>query len=158
MTGQELNRAMLRTMHRARRINAAIVFEPLTRSEFFALEIMQGHSNDATDSYEGIYVSAIAEKLEVTPPSVSRMLRGMEEKGLIERVTDRNDRRNTRVTATVRGKEACENTRHRFEQYLDHVAHSMGEGDLVTMITMWNKILDIMQNELEKEQGEVINV
>ncbi len=48
----------------------------------------------------------LAEALEIPPPTLSHILRGMEERGWLERSIDPHDRRRTRLKRTAAGDEA----------------------------------------------------
>ena len=48
----------------------------------------------------------LAETLEIPPPTLSHILRGMEERGWLERSIDPHDRRRTRLKRTAAGEEA----------------------------------------------------
>ncbi len=61
-----------------------------------------------------IYVSDLAAAVKQPLPAVSRALRQLEQDGLIERITDSNDRRKTLVRITPKGYELC----HQCEQAL----------------------------------------
>ena len=58
-----------------------------------------------------IYVSDLAAAVKQPLPAVSRTLRQLEQEGLIERITDPNDRRKTLVRATEKGLDVS----HQFE-------------------------------------------
>lgn len=47
--------------------------------------------------------SELAAKTKTLPPAVSRTLRGLEEKGYVERSVDKKDRRNTYISLTEKG-------------------------------------------------------
>lgn len=59
--------------------------------------------NDKSDS-PGLMVSEIGHYLQVTSPTVTQLLKGMEKKGLIERNLDQVDRRVVRIKLTDQGK------------------------------------------------------
>ena len=106
----ELQEAFIRTIHRFRQDRSwHWAGGGLTRAEFYALsqirEHMQSHPGD-----RGVYVSALAGRMRVSPPAVSRMLRGLEQRGLVDRAVDRADRRNTYVMLTPAGEAARADT------------------------------------------------
>ena len=103
MTEKELSMEFLATAHRFKKIHMDGIFPEISKGEFWALKIIQ-KATLQNESGCGVYVSTIAERLKVTPSAISRMLKGLEEKDLIERKVDKNDRRNTYVTLTEKGK------------------------------------------------------
>ena len=56
---------------------------------------------------------------QVSPPSVTRLVRDMERLGLIARVVDDLDRRCTRVTITVRGRRELAAIHRRKDEFLE---------------------------------------
>lgn len=53
---------------------------------------------------DGLTLSELAARLEVQPPTITRMVQRMEASGLIERTPCREDQRVTHVYATARGR------------------------------------------------------
>ena len=98
-----------------------------------------------------MHVRELAQRARVSPPGASRMLRTMEEKGLIERRVDRNDRRNTYITLTEGGEAAWRRTTERLSTFLDRVVDRMGLENVQTMIDLWNRFSDILEDERAKE-------
>jgi DNA-binding MarR family transcriptional regulator len=58
-------------------------------------------------------MSALALAEQVQPPTITKLVREMEQEGLVERVRDRNDRRVLMVRATARGRQLLEEGRRR---------------------------------------------
>ena len=68
----------------------------VSHSEFCTMNIISENNTE-----DGISVSHIAAALEVTPPAVSRMLKSLEERGLIERRVNAFNRRSTMVRLNI---------------------------------------------------------
>ncbi|MGQ9778726.1 MAG: MarR family winged helix-turn-helix transcriptional regulator [Bacillota bacterium] len=82
-----------------------------------------GRAGGAEDP--GIRVSEISEALKVTSPTITQFLKSLEERGLVERSTDKEDRRAVRIKLTTKGARAIEEA-HRtflasFEELVDHL-------------------------------------
>ena len=60
-----------------------------------------------------VTMSALALAEQVQPPTITKLVREMEQEGLVERVRDRNDRRVLMVRATARGRQLLEEGRRR---------------------------------------------
>jgi DNA-binding MarR family transcriptional regulator len=56
------------------------------------------------DSFEGSYASDIAPQLGMESTSLSRIIRSLESKKLIQRVPDKDDKRKIRIKLTAKGK------------------------------------------------------
>ena len=80
--------------------------------EFAVLEMIHKLSAQH-DAIYGAAISDLQKKMEILPSALSRLLRGMEEKGLCVRSIDPKDRRSSYVSLTETGQE-------RREQKLQH--------------------------------------
>jgi DNA-binding MarR family transcriptional regulator len=67
---------------------------------------------------EGPTLGDLANAEQIQPPSVTRLVKGLQEAGLIAQKTDESDRRATRVGITPRGKKALGEIRERKTQFL----------------------------------------
>ena len=84
MEYRETEQALFRALHRFGKRNTGQIIEMdgLTQGEFFGLVMLREHLKEHP---EGMHVRELAGKARVSPPRVSRMLRDMEEKGLLTR-------------------------------------------------------------------------
>lgn len=152
MEEREVQEALIRALHRFGRLNTGQVMEleGLTQGEFFSLSMLRAHMLGHPDT-KGMYVWELARHMRVSPPGASRMLRGMEQKGLIERSVDREDRRNTYILVTAAGEEAWSRTAERVERFLNRVTRRMGLEDTMALVGLWNRLSDIVEEEQAKE-------
>jgi DNA-binding MarR family transcriptional regulator len=70
----------------------------------------------------------------VKPPSVTRMVAALEERGLVQRETDAADRRIARVSLTVEGRRMLHRTRTRKTAYLAQRLRQLDEAQLVVLV------------------------
>ncbi|NLG83983.1 MAG: MarR family transcriptional regulator [Firmicutes bacterium] len=56
----------------------------------------------------GIRVSEISDSLKVTSPTITQFIKGLEERGFVERTADKEDRRAVRIKLTEKGAQAIE--------------------------------------------------
>lgn len=82
----------------------AICSHPLHRD----LSLPQLHILIQLSERGSMMVSELANLFQISPPSASAMLDRMEERGLVERIRDHEDRRVVRVQATERGRSTAE--------------------------------------------------
>ena len=66
---------------------------------------------------------------QVSPPSVTRLVRDMERLGLIARVADDLDRRCTRVTITAQGRRELAAIRRRKDEFLERALAALPAAD-----------------------------
>ena len=62
---------------------------------------------------EGISVSELSDSMEVRPPSVTSVITVLEQKNLVQRCMDLNDRRKIRIKLTEAGNQFIENNKKR---------------------------------------------
>ena len=58
----------------------------------------------------------LADKLQVSPPSIATSIKRMQKTGLLERIADENDMRYTHITITEKGKDLAEKCRIAFDE------------------------------------------
>lgn len=81
----------------------------------------------------GRTLGELAAAEQVTPPSMTRIVRNLEADGLVEREPDAADRRVVRVRATERGRSILLEGRRRRVADLAARLEGLGDGDLETL-------------------------
>jgi len=82
-------------------------------------------------------------------PLASRMLKNLESKELIRRVTDESCRRNTFVLISDKGKEIFKKNSKVVMQYIDKVLSVFSDSEIETIISMQNKMIASMDNAIK---------
>lgn len=91
-------------------------FEGITHSEFMMLRMLV----NSEEQDEKLTVTVISDKINISKPAVSQMIRQLEGKNWVERRTDTNDRRLVYVCLTREGRTA-------YEEQLEVIGHSLEE-------------------------------
>ncbi|MBU3803826.1 MAG: MarR family transcriptional regulator [Candidatus Cellulosilyticum pullistercoris] len=149
MTEKELCMEFFTTAHRFKKIHMDGIFPEISKGEFWALKMIQKATLKSEGGCGG-YVSTIAEHLKVTPSAISRMLKGLEERELIVREIDKNDRRNTYVTLTEKGEVITKEVEAAINEFTQSIILAMGEEDSKTLIKLFNKLVDVMEAEVKQ--------
>ena len=103
---------LFRAVHQFKKLNVSDLVPGLSSSEFSVMgAILQMGENGKITSSE------LAAKTKTLPPAVSRTLRGLEEKGYVERSVDKKDRRNTYISLTEKGWKKGEEVRDRMQDF-----------------------------------------
>lgn len=101
------------------------------------LSISELHMLDAISrgGREGLTISDIAQRLEITPPSVTVAINKMVKKGYVDKKRSEKDGRMVHVVLTRQGKRI--NMAHRYfhEQMVRAVAKSLSEDEKMVMVT-----------------------
>ena len=108
-------------------------------------------SNKENENYYGMKTSELTKKLCITKPATSKMLNAMEEKGYIERTSNKSDRRVVYVKLTKEGEKFLEDQNKRFENFTCKVVERMGEEDTDNLIRLFGKLYDVIE-ELQSEK------
>ncbi len=146
----------LRVMNRFGRVTAnSISPGELTKGEFFCLGAICNSGKENPEK-GGIYVWELAQRTHVHPPAVSRTLRELESKGLIERTVDREDRRNIKVQPTQRGIAAWAKAEEGTQDFVRQVLARMGEEKMEQLVGLCDHLCDIIEEEQAKQSAKQI--
>ncbi|MDP9225866.1 MAG: MarR family transcriptional regulator [Actinomycetota bacterium] len=91
-----------------------------------------------------VSLSELAQIERVQPPSITKVVAGLEEKGLVHRSSDAQDRRVARVQLTAKGKRFIEQNRSRKNAYLARGLNGLTPDELETL----NRALDVLDRLL----------
>ena len=148
----ELFEQILKALHRMKSTKLDEIFKGLNQYEFVLMQIIE---KKTLENGKGIFVSELADNMKVSSPAISRKLGMLEEKGLLIRVTDEEDRRNTYVCLTKKGVQTKKEASEKMKYVIIHVIQNMGNEKIEQMILLWNEFSKEMQIEAEKlKQGE----
>jgi DNA-binding MarR family transcriptional regulator len=76
---------------------------------------------------EGVKVSQISRMLDVTPPTVTQLINGLEKKACIERQINIKDRRAVQIRLTEKGKTVVDAASKAFYNYFQGLVDYLGE-------------------------------
>ncbi len=94
-------------------------------------------------------VSAIAEQLAVSLPTISEVIQTLEKRGLVNRDRSQSDGRVVHVTLTVKGRRKADE-RAGWQDFLAGVADQLPPGEQVVLLHMLIKMIRMLQ-----ERGEI---
>lgn len=150
---EDIKRAMFGLLHRHNKLHISSMFkEEISHQEFFVLETIDTFMAKHTD-LPGIYVSSLAKQQRASAPGVSRTLKSLEEKGLIEREVDTNDRRNVYVRMTSLGQQTKDGITQELNDFASCVIERMGVEQSAELVLLWTTLSDIMQDEIQQRQA-----
>ena len=88
---------------------------------------------------EGVKVTDLSQRLNITPAAVTHMLNSLEEEGYIERLRDFKDRRVVMVRPSAKGIEILEKGKKEFLERFSGLVEYLGEEDAKELIRLLNK-------------------
>ncbi len=136
---------------RMKKAHLGMLVNGISYMEFLTLEILARFIEEYPDK-TGMGVSELAEKIHISMPQMSRLLKNMEEKQYILRIVNATDRRNTYVSITDIGglKRKC--VKGEMDDYINTVIARMGADKIDLLIELVNESVDIMKDEQNKRK------
>lgn len=108
-------------------------------------------SHKDNEKYHGIKTSDLTKKLCITKPATSKILNSLEEKGYIERSSNKEDRRIVYVKLTEKGTLYLQEQNIKFKKFTYKVIEKMGEEDIDNLIRLFNKLYNVIE-EIQLEE------
>lgn len=102
-------------------------------------------NNKENENYYGMKTSELTERLRITKPATSKILNDMEEKGYINRISNKVDRRVVYVKLTEEGEKFLEEQNNKFENFTYKVVEKMGEEDTDELIRLFGKLYNVIE-------------
>lgn len=134
--------------HRFRKLDITSMFPELSGSDFRTLMAIEcvGKKKEG----KGVRVSELAQEMRVAAPAASRTLKGLEERGMIERSVDTEDRRNTYVFLTQKGQEVLANAEQIMNDFSHAVFERLDEEKMEHLIAYLKEIYEVSEQEIKK--------
>jgi DNA-binding MarR family transcriptional regulator len=144
----------LKTLHKFRFLKNRIqAGGPLSYAEHFMIatisECMEG-KDKVNEGNKGITVSEIAHQLGATMAAVSKMLRSLENKGLITRETSESDRRNVYVRLSEKGMKEQKEQVIQMQTMVDRVIKKMDVEDAKHLNELFKKFYEATKEVIEE--------
>jgi len=95
------------------------------------------------DRNEAVLPNEISSEMEISTSRIAAALNNLEQKRLINREINKNDRRQILVTLTTEGKELAEKQRQEVETHISHMLQGLGEHDAMEFVRILNKIVSL---------------
>jgi DNA-binding MarR family transcriptional regulator len=96
-------------------------------------------------------VSEISKQLQVTPPTVTQLLKGLEANGLIERHTDPLDRRAVGITLSEKGEMVTRKAADAFSSSLNGLIEYLGEEESNQLAELLERVYRYYSEQAAKE-------
>ncbi|SDB24001.1 MarR family winged helix-turn-helix transcriptional regulator [Eubacterium oxidoreducens] len=96
-----------------------------------------------------IPVSLVCEQMNMSAASASRLFRSLEEKGIIERRSAKECKRNTVLILTEYGMMQCKELHKRGEEFFDKILGQIEEERIRDMISLLNELYHTAKAELD---------
>lgn len=138
---------LFQMLHRLKTLRLSSLFDDLTHMEFITLCTLEKCKNKNLS--DRMKISEIAKITGVCSSAASRTLNGLENKGMIKRVSDSTDRRNTYAELTDKGQEVLSECQKTMDDFMEGVFERVGEKDIKQFLDILDKIYQVSFDELE---------
>ena len=142
----ELYKQVFRAMEQFHKLRIGDMIEDISKGECVTLMVLA--KSDRKEEGK-LNVSELADLTKSKPSAISRILKGLEEKGYIARMINAKDRRNTYVELTEQGKKITLLTRTSMCEYGRAVMEQVDEDEIRRLVTYLNHIYEIADQELK---------
>ncbi len=102
---------------------------------------------------DALDAKTLAERCVILPPSLTRIFRGLTQRGLIEQV-ECNDARRHMVRLTDAGRAMFEEVVQESEPSYSELAHAFGAERLDTLLDLLNELRDTVQTMLDAPEAQ----
>lgn len=123
------------------------LFTQIGVSEYIALHSIARVSSDQNGPSERTYLKDLAEQLEQPIPSVSKMIRKLQDKGLVIWSHSGIGSEGTYVIITDSGLQAMERQEEILNAYYSRVIEKFGHDNLIRLLELMEELETIMDEE-----------
>ncbi len=131
------------------RIHGKVKFPGISRSEFVMLQMIFSEG----DGKNGLRITDLAAHLQISSPAVSRMIKGLADKGFVVRKRDKEDRRITYVSLTGQGEKKRTECMEQMYELGERSIKIMGEKDMRELIRLSMKLIHSVEDEIDRSDG-----
>lgn len=142
----ETKRKFLEMLSSFQKICDKIRFPGISRSEFVMMHTIFVNS----DGDRGIKISDLAGHLQISTPAVSRMVKGLADKGFVLRKRDKDDKRITYVSLTEIGNQKRQECTERMREIGENTLNIMGQKDMMELIRLNEKLFCCLEKEIDQ--------
>lgn len=109
------------------------------------LKALRAEGSDAP----GVTVSKLSTCLMHSKPATSKMLNTLEEKGFIERITTKADRRAVYIVLTEAGQEKINEITERMDNFTNQFLEKLGEEDTENLFRILDRMYEVMSEQMD---------
>ena len=143
-TRDDLYEDLFRAMNQFHKLKFSDMMQNMSKADFIVMNVIMNKGKD-----DKMTISELAAIARMLPSAISRTLKGLEEKGYVERTINKQDRRNTYVELTEEGKKQTREVRQVMRDFGKTVMAKLDEHEVNELILYLNNIYSIAEKEIE---------
>ncbi|MCD7758024.1 MAG: MarR family transcriptional regulator [Clostridiales bacterium] len=152
MEPTQMHLRFYQSLERLRKLSRGFAERPMKFPEFLLLTTIREYHKKHPE-VQGIYVSALADHLGLTVPTVSKQLRQMEQQKWLVRTVDQQNRRNTFVSLSPLGQQVLAEEETFYLEVSNQVFQQMGEERCLSIIDDISDMLDLLEETIHQQQA-----
>lgn len=137
-----------------RKLNISSMLPEISHGDFSILKMIHCCRQTCNTNRGAVKVSDIVKCTMLPAPAVSRSLRSLEEKELVVRTIDKEDRRNTFVDITPAGDALLEEIEEIMTSFADAVFGNLGEETIRKLNAYLHEFLDAAKKEIDRRKRD----
>lgn len=143
-TRDDLYEDLFRAMNQFHKLKFSDMMQNMSKADFIVMNVIMNKGKE-----DKMTISELAAIARMLPSAISRTLKGLEEKGYVERTINKQDRRNTYVELTEEGKKQTREVRQVMRDFGKTVMAKLDEHEVNELILFLNNIYSIAEKEIE---------
>lgn len=143
-TRDDLYEDLFRAMNQFHKLKFSDMMQNMSKADFIVMNVIMNKGKE-----DKMTISELAAIARMLPSAISRTLKGLEEKGYVERTINKQDRRNTYVELTEEGKRQTREVRQVMRDFGKTVMAKLDEHEVNELILYLNNIYSIAEKEIE---------
>lgn len=136
-----------------RQLNKLLSSGDLSQGEYLVLRNIWLSNSDLSSCGKQGYIKAadLSDMLELSRPSITRILNDLEHRGFITRSIDKEDRRSVKIELTEAGIRAIEKANRGILSIAERLVASLGDSDTDKLIELIDKLTEIYKEMLDEK-------
>lgn len=139
-------------MNQFHRLRIGDLFSEMPRGDCMMLMAIDHFNREKPEGL--LTVSELADKTHMQMPAVSRTLKNLEERELIERTINKSDRRNTYVSLTEHGREIWKEMEVTMGEFAAAVLSRMRAEDLERLVVYLDELYQVAAEEIARRKNK----
>lgn len=138
-------------MNRFKHLNCMGLLEELSPAEFMCIKMLV---TKLFQSGDNVTVTQLADSMLISKPALSKMLRNLEEQGMITRTLNASNRRTTYVNLTEKGREAYTRENRIMNRFGERIMEGFGKENAKALLEQMKSLYGVFEKELKAIEME----
>ncbi len=152
MEPTQIHMRFYQSLDRLCKLKRGLAERPMKFPEFLMLTAINEYQKQHPE-VQGIYVSMLADHLELAVPAVSKQLRHLEQQGWLVRTVDKANRRNTFVSLSGLGQQVLAEEEAYYLEISSKVFQQLGEERCLSVLDGISDMLDLLEETAQQRQA-----